>query len=456
MKTVSRMVRRYICAAFGIVLLVFSVNMALFLGVIIHFGTEQQNEGYFPISKFAASFTKTSDGEYQPDPDLDWQAYFEWAMLLDDGGDVIWSEELPDELEHSYTVPEVASFSRWYLKDYPVMVYRNHYGLLVAGLPMGSMTRFDFYMDSDILRVLMSGVVPILLLDAGIVLLVCLLLGWRGARPLRELAGGITLLAEGKPVRLDEGGATAELAEKLNQTSRHLQQQAKLITRRDTARTNWIAGVSHDIRTPLALIMGYAEQLERMAPEDLEQQSKAAAIRIQSQKIKTLIEDLNLTSKLQYNAQPLRIREVQAGPMLRRCVADFCNGADNTHGIELSISEAAERLTLKLDTELMTRAVDNLLNNSVRHNPNGCSVTVRAHVINDSFVLEIRDTGVGYPAEVLRCLTSPEAQDSSRAPHILGLHLVRQIVESHGGTVQFTNMGGASTTITLTIEEQKP
>ena len=100
------------------------------------------------------------------------------------------------------------------------MVYRNDYGLLVAGLPIGSMSRFDFYMDTDILRVLMSGFVPLLLLDAGIVLLVCLLLGWRGARPLRELAGGIALLAEGKPVRLEEAGATGELAEKLNQTSR--------------------------------------------------------------------------------------------------------------------------------------------------------------------------------------------------------------------------------------------
>ena len=331
------------------------------------------------------------------------------------------------------------------------MVYRNDYGLLVAGLPIGSMSRFDFYMDTDILRVLMSGFVPLLLLDAGIVLLVCLLLGWRGARPLRELAGGIALLAEGKPVRLEEAGATGELAEKLNQTSR-----PNLIARRDMARTNWIAGVSHDIRTPLALIMGYAELLEHMAPQDLEQRSKAAAIRIQSQKIKTLIEDLNLTSKLQYNAQPLRLREAQVGPMLRRCVADFCNGVEDTHGIELSISETAERLTFKLDTELMTRAVDNLLNNSVRHNPDGCSVTVRAHVIGDCFVLEIRDTGVGYPAGVLRCLSSPEAQSSSHAPHILGLHLVRQIVESHGGTVRFTNMGGASTTITLTIEEEKP
>lgn len=454
MKTVSRMVRRYICAAFGIVLLVFSVNLAMLLSVILHFGAEQQNEGYFPISKFAASFTKTSDGTYQLEPNLDWQSYFEWAMLLDDGGAVIWSETLPEELNHSYTIPEVASFSRWYLRDYPVMVYRNDYGLLVAGLPIGSMTRFDFYMDNDILQVLMSGFVPLLLLDAGIVLLVCLLLGWRGARPLRELAKGIALLAEGKPVRLDEGGATAELAEKLNQASIHLQQQTKVIEQRDTARTNWIAGVSHDIRTPLALIMGYAEQLEHMA--DAEQRDKAAAICIQSQKIKTLIEDLNLTSKLQYNAQPLRIREVQVGPMLRRCVADFCNGVDDTYGIGLSISEAVERLTLRLDIELMTRAVDNLLNNSVRHNPNGCNITIYAHVRNDSFVLEIRDTGVGYPADVLRCLTSPEAQSSSHTPHILGLHLVRQIVESHGGTVQFTNMGGASTTIALTMGEQKP
>ena len=142
--------------------------------------------------------------------------------------------------------------------------------------------------------------------------------------------------------------------------------------------------------------------------------------------------------------------------MLRRCVAGFCNGVDDTHGIELSISETAEQLTLRLDTELMTRAVDNLLNNSVRHNPDGCGVTVRAHVMGHSFVLEVRDTGVGYPADVLRCLASPEAQNSSHAPHILGLHLVRQIVESHGGAVQFTNTGGASTTITLTIEEQKP
>lgn len=449
MKTVSRMVRSYIMVAVGIVLLVFLVNVALFLGIVIHFGMEHQNEGYFPIGKFAASFTETSDGAYQLDPDLDWQTHFEWAMLLDDSGTIVWSEALPEELNHPYTIPEVAAFSRWYLKDYPVMVYRNEYGLLVAGLPVGSMTRFNFYMDNDILQVLLLGFVPLLLLDAGFILLICLLLGWRGARPLRKLANGIDQLAEGKPVCLEESGTTAELAEKLNQTSKHLQQQTKLIEQRDTARTNWIAGVSHDIRTPLALIMGYAEQLEYMAPQDSEQQNKAASIRVQSQKIKTLIEDLNLTSKLQYNAQPLRMKEVQVGLWLRQCVADFCNLLDDCCEIQLLITEAAGRLVLNLDAELMTRALENLLNNSIRHNCNGCMVTVSAEVKQGMFTLIVRDNGTGYPEPVLKGLENAQMQSEPNSQHILGLHLVRQIVEAHGGTTQFLNDHGAVATIIL-------
>ena len=265
MKTVGRMVRRYILAAFAVVLLVFMVNAALFAGIVIHYGSQSMQEGFFPVGKFAESFTRTENG-YTPSADYDWQPHFAWAMLLDDGGKILWSENLPEELNHAYTVPEVAAFSRWYLKDYPVMVYRNDFGLLVVGKPRGSMTRFDFYMDNDILYALLSTFGPLLLLDLGLVLAICLLLGWRGAKPLRALAEGIGLLAEGKEVYLKESGATAELAEKLNQTSHHLQQQNELIARRDMTRANWIAGVSHDIRTPLALIVGYGEQLAQQFP----------------------------------------------------------------------------------------------------------------------------------------------------------------------------------------------
>lgn len=441
MKTVGRMVRRYILAAFAVVVLVMAVNSGLFIGIVAYFGLKNQREGYFPVGRFAESFTKTGEGAYAPSPDLEWQKHFAWAMLLNDHGEILWEENLPSELNHPYTVPEVASFSRWYLKDYPVMVYRNDYGLLVAGKPIGSLARFDFYMDHDVLSALLSSFFPLLLLDFGMVLAICLWLGWRGAKPLRELAEGIGLLADGKEVRLKESGATAELAEKLNQTSRHLEQQNKLIQRRDMTRANWIAGVSHDIRTPLALIMGYAEQLAQRFPSQSELRKKADAICIQSQKIKALIEDLNLTFKLQYNAQPLRRSPIQMGAWLRRCVADFCDSLGPAYSVDLLIREPAGQAVLEVDEELLTRAMDNLLNNSVRHNPSGCCIKVLAKIRSGEFVLEVRDNGTGYPEAVLGNLS--DTCPDSNTPHILGLHLVQQIVAAHGGQAAFRNDSGA-------------
>ena len=448
MKTVGRMVRRYILAAVAVVLLVFTVNAALFAGIVIHYGSKRIQDGFFPVGKFAESFAQTEDG-CAPDPSLAWKPHFAWAMLLGDSGEILWSENLPEELNHPYTVPEVAAFSRWYLKDYPVMVYRNDYGLLVAGKPKGSMTRFDFYMDNDILYALLSTFGPLLLLDLGLVLAICLLLGWRGAKPLRALAEGIGLLAEGKEVHLKESGPTAELAEKLNQTSRHLQKQNELIARRDMTRANWIAGVSHDIRTPLALIMGYGEQLAQQFPPSSEPRKKADAICTQGKKIKALIEDLNLTFKLQYNAQPLRRTPIQMGAWLRRCVADFCDSLEEAYSVDLLIREPAGQTILEADAELLTRAVDNLLNNSVRHNPSGCDIWVAAEIVDGQFVMEVRDNGAGYPEAVLRNLS--DTRSDPNAPHILGLHLVGQIVAAHGGQASFRNDSGAVAVLHLPI-----
>lgn len=265
MKTVSRMVRRYMMAAFAIVLAVVAVNAALIVGFWVRVGFVRQEGGYYPVSRFADSFGRREDGTVAPAEEEDWQAHFDWAMLLDDSGRILWSKALPRELDHAYTVPEVASFSRWYLMDYPVKVYRNSYGLVVAGLPVGSVTRYNLYIENDILHALLAGFVPLLLLDAGLILLICLMLGWFGAKPLRALAEGIDRLAKGDPVQLHQKGATGELAKKLNEAGIHLQKQARLIAQRDAARTSWIAGVSHDLRTPLALIMGYAEQMEAAA-----------------------------------------------------------------------------------------------------------------------------------------------------------------------------------------------
>ena len=149
------------------------------------------------------------------------------------------------------------------------------------------------------------------------------------------------------------------------------------------------------------------------------------------------MEDLNLTSKLQYGAQPLRRKEAHAGPLLRQMVADFCNGPlAGDSEVELVISREAETATLQVDEALLARAVENILGNSVRHNPGTVRCRVAVSVTERSLCIAITDDGTGFPERVLEALQTGRVEENT--PHILGLHVVEQILQAHGGTVLFS------------------
>lgn len=447
MRTISSLCRRVVAAAFAVVLLVFLVNAALLGGVILSYGLRSQQQGTLPLRSFSDRFMPGEDGLPVPEPGAVEECLggCAFAMLLDPGGSVLWRWQLPASLDHPYTVGQVAALSRWYLDDYPVFVYRNDFGLLVLGMPPGSITRFNFYMDSDMLGTLISGFVPLLLLDAALILAVCLFLGWRAARSLRAIGQGIDALARGGDVRLPERGATADLARQLNRAGALIAAQKAEIARRDAARTDWIAGVSHDIRTPLAVILSGAEALEREAALPDAQRRLAQQMRAQAERIRALIGDLNLTSRLQYDAQPLRLAPVQAGALLREAVAAFVDSpSGEACDVSLELDGAAGQLVLMADAALLRRAIDNLLYNSARHNPPGCAVFVRAQRVlrggREALRIVVGDDGAGYPPDVLAVL---RGESIPCPPHILGLGLVVQILRAHGGEARFQNAQGA-------------
>ena len=278
----------------------------------------------------------------------------------------------------------------------------------------------------------------------------------RGSKRLETVASGLDALAEGQTVQLPAEGFAGELAEKLNRTSAQLQTRNELLARRDDARTQWIAGVSHDVRTPLALILGWAEQLERDAvlPETARQ--KAGGIRTQSEKLRTLIEDLNLTSKLEYGTQPLRKQEFAAGPLFRQLVAQFCE-SPQAESCEVSLQQtaAAEQAKLCVDRALLERLLENLLGNSIRHNAAPVEIEVQTDVAGNRFCLTVADNGTGYPPAVLAALQG--TPQNEQTPHILGLHVVEQIAAAHGGRVAFGQNvpNGAKATVWLPCAEKR-
>ena len=259
-------------------------------------------------------------------------------------------------------------------------------------------------------------------------------------------------LCRAAPPALELGDCQVDLAEKLNETGEQLRRRNEIIARRDTARTDWIAGVSHDIRTPLALILGWGEQLQQDEALPAAARQKAAGICTQSEKIRSLIGDLNLTSKLQYGAQPLRRKAVTVGPFLRRCAAEFYESpAAGDSTLELELTQAAEHTVVQADEALLLRAIENLLHNTVGHNAVPVHVTIRADAADGMLTIQVTDDGQGYPPAVLAVLQAGETGENP--PHILGLHVVEQILAAHGGTAAFAQAlpHGAAAALTLPL-----
>ena len=457
MKTFARLIRRYVLAAVGVVLLLLFSGVAL-LGWLGWQEGRRLPQREYASSEIADAMLETADGlalgaAHTPQ---EWMDGYAWAMVLDDAGAVRWSYELPKELNHTYTAGEIARFARWYLADYPVFCWEEPYGLFVIGLPRGSLWRYSVYSSPELV-LNMAGILPAAAL--GLLLLglaLCLWLSWRGAKRLETVANGLDALAQGQSVQLPTNGFAGELAEKLNRTGAQLQAKNEMLARRDNARTQWIAGVSHDVRTPLALIMGWAEQLERDAvlPETARQ--KAGGIRTQSEKLRTLIEDLNLTSKLEYGTQPLRKQEFAAGPLFRELVAQFCESPQaETCEVSLQQTDAAEQAKLCVDRALLERLLENLLGNSIRHNSAPVEIEVQTNVAGNRFCLTVADNGTGYPPAVLAALQG--TPQNEQTPHILGLHVVEQIAAAHGGRVAFGQNvpTGAKATVWLPCAEKK-
>lgn len=138
----------------------------------------------YSISQIADGLTE-SDGVYTLSESSrnTIQKRFQWAMLLDENGTVIWSTNLPDDLPLKYSIMDVASFTRWYLNDYPVYVWLHPCGLFVLGSPKGSMWKSGIELPQKVMENTNVWIPAILILNGLAAMLLALLLGFACSGP---------------------------------------------------------------------------------------------------------------------------------------------------------------------------------------------------------------------------------------------------------------------------------
>ncbi|MCM3342136.1 HAMP domain-containing histidine kinase [Paenibacillus sp. MER TA 81-3] len=438
MEGIIRILRRFVATTIFISIFLLIFNFVL-LGTLVFTENYKHPSPEGMIKQVAQGLEKQVDS-FQ----LDEQATellkqnHAWAMLLGDKGHVRWDYHLPNDVPKSYNLVDVAKFSRYYLMDYPVYTSEHMDGLMVVGYPKESHWKYQLDFLPDWISSLPLRIVLLLLCNLALALLISIVIGTRLIRKIRPLVDGVHNLAREQAIQLDAKGIFGDLAQSINSASAILQRKTAALQDRDEARSNWIAGISHDIRTPLSLVLGYASEMEDHSDLPEEQRHQAGIIRRQGEKLRSLVSDLNLVSMLEYEMQPLHLKHIRLSVLARQVVTEFLNnGLDDRYDIELKLAD--EAVQIHGDEKLLLRAISNLVQNSVRHNSQGCKIIIEASLSKDrsQYLFIVRDNGRGIPQEQLAEITELYFSTRRKRPieqgQGLGLPMVARIAKAHHG-----------------------
>lgn len=444
MKSIPKLLRRFaaILAVSSVFLLV--INFLAFASLVAWQSPRTATSPYELAAETGRALQVSDDGGYALPEEMSSKLSenHAWAILIDNRSlCVVWrNDAVPSNIPTAYTLSDIAALTTGYLDGYPTYTGENEAGIVVLGFPRDSFwkhTRASW--NYSFISNLPQIVLAMLSVNIFIIFLIYLITNSKLLHSVKPIIRGIQDLSTGTPVHLPETGVLCEISASLNRTSDILQDQQQQLRKKETARANWIAGVSHDIRTPLSMVMGYAEQLTGSQNLSETEQKKAAVIVRQSERMKNLINDLNLASKLEYNMQPLKKKTENAVAVVREVVVDFMNmNIDDRFLIKWETSDELSSCCIDADRALLKRAVTNLIQNSINHNETGCTISVSVSVENASCVICIEDDGTGVSDEQIEKLNhTPHYMvcdtNTTEQRHGLGLLLVRQIVAGHGG-----------------------
>ena len=224
-------------------------------------------------------------------------------------------------------------------------------------------------------------------------------------------------------------------------------------TRRlEAVRRDFVANVSHELKTPLTVIGGFAETLVSDDIPIAQRRQFADTIRANAERMRRIVDDLLDLSRIESGGWRPAATDVDA-----RTVADEIIGslqrAGRGEGISFGVELPPDAATLHADPTAVRQIIANLVDNAVRYTPPGGRVTVFTRADIDGVWLGVRDTGIGISAEHLprvfeRFYRADPARSREGGGTGLGLSIVRHLVEAHGGRVTATSQPGEGTTVT--------
>ena len=218
----------------------------------------------------------------------------------------------------------------------------------------------------------------------------------------------------------------------------------------ETLRTDFIANVSHELKTPLAVMGNYATMLQQPGITDEERREYAKSISESARRLAQLITNILKLNKLENQQIFPKNEEFDLGEQLCACLLQF---EDAWEKKELNIeTDIEDDVRIRSDSELLSLVWNNLISNAVKFTPQGGTVGVRLKTEGDQVVVSVSDTGCGIKPEVGQHIFEKFYQgDTSHATqgNGLGLALVKRVVDIFSGEIGVQSVYGRGSTFTV-------
>ena len=222
----------------------------------------------------------------------------------------------------------------------------------------------------------------------------------------------------------------------------------------DQMRQEFTANVSHELKTPLTSISGYAEMIESGIAKDGDVKTFAAKIHKEAGRLVTLIGDIIRLSQLDEELSQVQPVRVDMASLVEECTDSLVISADKH---KVSLETDVTPCTVRGDRNMLYELIYNLCDNAIRYNKENGSVLVSVKPRAGKVVLKVKDTGIGIPKEhQARIFERFYRVDKSRSKQTggtgLGLAIVKHIAEQHKAQISLESEEGAGSVITVTFE----
>jgi two-component system, OmpR family, sensor kinase len=275
-------------------------------------------------------------------------------------------------------------------------------------------------------------------------------------RPVDQMVETAEAIASGDLSRrvpdLEPGTELGRLGSSLNEMLTHIEHAVKTEKEGQERLRQFVADASHELRTPVTAISGYAELRRRGGLATPEEEDRAwSRIESEGHRMGSLVEDLLTLTRLG-TGKPLHISEVDVAQVARNAAADHCV-IDPERPVTVT---GPESVLIRADEERLHQVLTSLLSNVRIHTPPWTSVVIDVADRDQMVIIDVADNGAGFPDAGLehvfdRFYRADPSRSRQSGGSGLGLAIVEAIVTAHGGMVRASNVedGGARITISL-------